>query len=993
MTARPASQPSWDLAALETRTQAIGQALLTCARHEHAQLSVLNRWTAQVLAWCLADPDVKSRMLRFIDALPSLRRPADVARHVVDYFPAESMRLPAALRLGAQAARRGLLTRGALSSLVRQLSEQIARQFIAESSAQGAGRAVRQLAARGATCSLDVLGEQVLTEAEADAYVAQCRTLLERCAQAYQAMPDAAAPIACGPRPNLSIKPSALTPRFDPISPDQSAQRAMRRLIPLLEDAARYGATINLDMEQYELRDLTLALTKRLLLREQGLAGASLGLVIQAYLCDAEPVVEELLGWLAHHERAVTVRLVKGAYWDSEVARAQQFGWSAPVHLRKTATDAAFERLTRRLLSAAPLVTVAVASHNVRSVAHAMAAAERLGLAKDQLEFQFLFGMGDALQAAVVQQGYPVRVYTPIGELIPGMAYLVRRILENTSNESFLRQESLRERSVEELLRAPYTPESAASDAPAAAPGAWRVEPFLDFSKPQPREAVMEALRQVRSHLGQRYRLLTGDGAIDTPELWTATNPARPSEALGDVCCAGPAELQRAVSLAAAAQAQWARTPVRERTACLRRAADRLREMRHTLIAWEILEVGKTWREADADVLEAIEYLDYYSQQMEELASGRPVAQVAGERNAYRYVPRGLAVVIAPWNFPCAILTGMTAAALAAGNAVLMKPAERSSILAWHVARALIASGFPPGVVQCLPGSGERIGSALVRHPATRVVLFTGSKAVGLSIAQACAQVTPEQRFVKHVVAEMGGKNAIVVDADADLDAAVAGTLRSAFGYGGQKCSAASRVIVHRDVYDRFVQRLAAATDRLVVGDPADPDTDLGPLIEPSAQQRLRQAAERAARVGTVAYRYPSERLPGEGWFVGPALVTEVPHSDALAQEELFGPLVCLFRVNTFEEGLALANDTAYALTGGVYTRLPSHLEQAIRTFDVGNLYLNRPITGAMVGRQPFGGHKLSGLGTKAGGPDYLFQLLLPKTICTNTTRHGMPLE
>jgi RHH-type proline utilization regulon transcriptional repressor/proline dehydrogenase/delta 1-pyrroline-5-carboxylate dehydrogenase len=282
---------------------------------------------------------------------------------------------------------------------------------------------------------------------------------------------------------------------------------------------------------------------------------------------------------------------------------------------------------------------------------------------------------------------------------------------------------------------------------------------------------------------------------------------------------------------------------------------------------------------------------------------------------------------------------------------------------------------------------------ALVRHPGTHTILFTGSKTVGLSIIETCGKVPAGQRFVKRVVAEMGGKNALIVDADADLDAAVHGTLHSAFGYGGQKCSAASRVIVHEAVYDRFLSRLAAATDRLVVGDPADPGTDVGPLIDATAQRRLTDAIARARVVGTIAYEPPASRLPLHGFFVGPTIAAEIPPRDMLANEELFGPLLCVFRAKTFEEALVLANDTDYALTGSVYSRSPSHIEEAIHAFDVGNLYLNRPTTGAMVGRQPFGGHRLSGVGTKAGGPDYLLQLLASKTICTNTTRYGTPLE
>ena len=966
---------------LEARTQAIGEELFASAKSAHEHLSAVNRWTGQVLSWCLTDPAVKGSVLRFIDVLPVLKSPREMARHLREYFPTSDLRLPAALRLGSGLANRGLVTHGALAAVMGRLVEQVARQFIAESRLQGASKVIETLASAGATCSLDVLGEQVLSEAEADQYAAHCQALLDEASAAYAKL---SVP-SCGPRVNLSVKPSALSPRFDPISPEDSIERAARRLLPLVTEAARRGGLITLDMEHYELRDLTLALARHIME-----TSPAIGIVVQAYLRDADASVEELLKWLAAHDRRLTVRLVKGAYWDYEVSQALQRHWPVPVYEDKGSTDLAFERLTRRLLSASPRVTTAIASHNVRSIAHAMAAAESLGMAKSDLEFQLLYGMGEAIQTAILERGYPVRVYTPIGELIPGMAYLVRRILENTSNESFLRQEFLQERSAIQLLQPPASTEPETPRMPSAA---WTGEPVLDFSKAEPRDRMARAIQAVRGQLGRRYPLILGGDLVDAKEQCSVTNPAAPNEVVGQVARATRAQADRAVAAAAAAQPHWAAMPVAERVACLQRAADLMRERRYELAAWQTVEVGKPWREADADVVEAIDYLDYYSQQMLRLADGRPLIQVPGEKNLYRYLPRGVAVVIAPWNFPAAILTGMASAALVTGNAVILKPSEQSSVIAAHIAQILRAAKFPPGIVQCLPGAGEEVGDALVRHPGVHLILFTGSQAVGTSILAATAVPAPGQRFLKQVVAEMGGKNAIIVDSDADLDAAIAGTIRSAFGYAGQKCSAASRVIAHADVYDRFVSRLTAAVDRLAAGNPADPRTDLGPLIEASAQQRLGEAVAHARKIAKVAYEYPSSRLPASGYYVPPAIVTDVPPDDRLAQEELFGPLLCVFRANSFDEALALANDTRYALTGGVYSRSPSHVERAIHAFDVGNLYINRPITGAIVGRQPFGGHRLSGKGTKAGGPDYLLQLLIPKTITTDTTRHGMPLE
>lgn len=974
--------------ALEERTQAIGRDLFAAATRHHAHLSVLNTWTAQVMSWCMGDPKLKASVLRFIDVLPSLATARDVARHVREYFP-DNVTLPPALRLGSQLARPGLLTSGALSAVIHNLVQHTARQFIAESSEANIERVLIGLAGRGLSCSLDILGEQVLTEAESDRYAAHCAALLDRASSEYAALDGKSTPPAVTPLVNVSVKPSALTPRFDPISPRASITRAMARLMPLIAQASNRGAAIHLDMEHYELRDLTLELAQQALAHPEHGPHARLGVVIQAYLRDSEPATTRLIEWLTAHHRPLIVRLVKGAYWDSEVALAGQRHWPVPVYDVKDESDRAFERLTRRLLEAAPLVTTAIASHNVRSVAHAMAVAEVLHMDKRQLEFQFLYGMGEALHGAVASMGYPVRIYTPIGELIPGMAYLVRRILENTANESFLRQDLLEHATPEQLLRAPQ----AAEPAPAAAHAEPHGEAPLDFSKTEHRDAMRQALERTREAFGRLHPARVGKDTLPARRALTIRNPSMPDQVLGTVGCASVTDADAAVRQAAAAQPAWAATPVAERAAILRRAAALLRQRRYELAAWEICEVGKTWREADADVVEAIEFLEYYSGEMVRLSAGRPLAQAPGERNVYRYEPRGVAAVIAPWNFPAAILTGMTSAALMSGNAVVLKPSEQSSITAAFVERALREAGVPPGVLHFLPGLGEDVGAELVRHPLVSTVLFTGSKAVGLSIVEACAVLGHGQRNIKRVVAELGGKNALIVDADADLDAAVDGALRSAFGYGGQKCSAASRLIVHESVHDRLMERLAAAADRLVVGDPSDPATDLGPLVEASAQRRLRQALERARQDGRVLYDYPAVRLPTQGYFAGPAIVGGLPPSHPLATEELFGPFLCVFRVKSFADALAMANDSDYALTGGVYSRSPSHLDLAVRRFDVGNLYINRPITGALVGRQPFGGHKLSGFGTKAGGPDYLLQLMVPKTVSVNTIRHGIPLD
>ncbi len=413
-----------------------------------------------------------------------------------------------------------------------------------------------------------------------------------------------------------------------------------------------------------------------------------------------------------------------------------------------------------------------------------------------------------------------------------------------------------------------------------------------------------------------------------------------------------------------------------------------LRKRRFELAAWEVYECGKPWAEADGDVAEAIDFCEFYAREMIRLAEPRR-RDVPGETNFTEHLSRGVAVVIPPWNFPLAIPCGMTVAALVAGNSVILKPAEQSPVIAWQLARALHEAGLPPGALSFLPGLGEEVGQALVNHPDVNVVAFTGSRDVGLLINRQAADTKPGQTHVKKVIAEMGGKNAILIDADADLDEAVVGVIQSAFGYAGQKCSACSRVIVLAEIYDAFVARLAEAARAVKVGPADDPQTMVGPVIDADARRRILDYQRIAATEGRVVFQGDLGSLADQGYFVAPLIVADVQPKARVAQEEIFGPVLAVLKANDLDDALRIANGTPYALTGGLYSRSPAHIERATREFLVGNLYINRTITGALVDRQPFGGFKLSGIGTKAGGPDYLLDFLLTRCVTENTMRGG----
>jgi RHH-type proline utilization regulon transcriptional repressor/proline dehydrogenase/delta 1-pyrroline-5-carboxylate dehydrogenase len=519
--------------------------------------------------------------------------------------------------------------------------------------------------------------------------------------------------------------------------------------------------------------------------------------------------------------------------------------------------------------------------------------------------------------------------------------------------------------------------------------GYFTNEPPVDFAQAQHRAAMQDALDAVRQRLGRHCPLVIGGQAIDTPEHGQSHDPSHKTRLVGTFAQASREHAAQAVAAAKGALAGWAGLGADKRAEFLRQAADVMRDRLFELAAWEVFECGKGWREATADVDEAIDFCEFYALEATRLQSEQGV-DVPGEENRFEHLPRGVVAVIAPWNFPLAILTGMSVAALATGNTVVMKPAEQSSVVAALLMDIFLEVGLPAGVLNYLPGRGEVAGAALVEHPDVSLVAFTGSRSVGLAINAKAAEVSTKGTVqVKRVIAEMGGKNAIIVDADADLDEAVAGVMKSAFGYQGQKCSACSRAIVLAEVYDPFLKRLVEATRSLKVGPAEEPATSVGPVIDEESFRRIHRYIDTGKSEGRLVLAVDPGPLVERGWFVGPHIFADVPPTARLAQEEIFGPVLAVIRAADLTEALRIANGTDYALTGGIYSRSPASLDRARREFLVGNLYLNRAITGAMVGRQPFGGFKMSGIGSKAGGREYLLQFVLPRTITEHTVRRG----
>ncbi|HEV2445205.1 MAG TPA: L-glutamate gamma-semialdehyde dehydrogenase [Candidatus Sulfopaludibacter sp.] len=510
---------------------------------------------------------------------------------------------------------------------------------------------------------------------------------------------------------------------------------------------------------------------------------------------------------------------------------------------------------------------------------------------------------------------------------------------------------------------------------------AFRNEPYTDFSQAGNRQAMEAALQKVRSELGREYPLRIGGESISTGDKLVSVNPSRTGEIVGVHHRATTELANRAVDSAQAYFAQWSRTPAGERVRMLVDTARILRSRKLEFDAWMVFEAGKTWIEAEAEIAEAIDFCEYYARAMQRMASPPPVVQLPGEHDEMIYIPLGVGVVIPPWNFPLAILAGMTVAALVTGNTVIVKPSSETPTIGAKFAEVLLEAGFPEGAFTLLTGSGAAVGDVLVQHPKTRFISFTGSRDVGLRINELAARTQPGQIWIKRVVAEMGGKDAIVVDGDVDVDKAVDGVLVSAFGYQGQKCSACSRAIVDAKVYGSFVEKLAAKAQAIKVGVSDDPGNYMGPVISASAQKSILSYIETGRKEGRMVAG--GVAVPADGYFIPPTIIADVDSKARIFQEEIFGPVLAVTKAKNFEHALDLANDTQYGLTGAVYSNNPEHLKQAKERFHVGNLYFNRKCTGAMVGAHPFGGFNMSGTDSKAGGPDYLLLYLQAKSVAT----------
>ena len=965
----------------------------------------------RMMALSMRNEHFKVQTFRFVDVLPSLRNSGEIVQHLEEYFDGMRDGFAPVIQTGVRVAR---IAPWISAFILRRNVSGMARQFIAGKNCEDVMKTLRKRRAQKIGFTVDLLGEAVLSEKETDEYAARCLDLLECLSRETRGWAD---PLGKNselfPVVNLSVKISALYSQVNPADPTDAIAHLAPKLRPILRRARELGAFINFDMESFAHKNITLDLFKTTFGEGEFKDWPHAGIVIQAYLRDAEADLRDLIEWGRARGTRFTVRLVKGAYWDYETIKSKQNGWDCPVYFQKPESDMNFEALSRVLLENESIVTAAFGSHNVRSIAHAQAVADELGINRSRFEFQLLYGMAGPIKRALVEMGYRVREYCPVGELLPGMSYLVRRLLENTSNEGFLRAKFSENVAAEELLRDPNellkrdgaTPQSE-SLAPAAIehrhcendaslqgpPGdIYKNSPLVNFVYKESQEKMRNALREVRNRFGEKYPLVIGGEKVWTDKLTPSVNPAAPKEIIGYVPEAGIPEAERAVKAARAAFGKWSHTPFEERARLLDRAAAIMDRRRYELSAVEVFEVGKPWAEADGDIREAMDFCRFYAERMRFIGRPRLTQHVPGEESYQHYWPRGVALVIAPWNFPIAILCGMVSAALVTGNTVIMKPSEQSIICGAMLMQIFEEAGVPPGVLNFLSGHGSVIGAHLVDHKDVDLIAFTGSREVGLRIWESAGKTLPGQRELKRVVCEMGGKNPVIIDSDADLDEAIVDSIYSAFGYQGQKCSALSRLILLEENYDRVIERLLSAAASLRVGNPEVPGIMVGPVIDETAYRRILDYIEIGKSEATLTYQ--ATEIPPEGYFIPPTIFTDVKPNMRIAREEIFGPVLSIMKVRDLDEAFDVANGTDYALTAGFFSRSPANIDRAKAEIEAGNVYINRSCTGAVVGRHPFGGFKMSGGGTKAGGADYLLQFLLPRVVTENITRHGFAPE
>lgn len=953
-------------------------------------------WTQKFLDASSQDPELKKQLFRLVDVLPSLGSYQEIWEHFHSYLKEYDLatlfpEIGGIIRWGAKGT--NSIKKRIISQAVRAGVSQMARQFIIAENIESATRKLTKLRKNGTKTTVDLLGEYALSIEDGNEYRdAYIKIISSLKSSASTSLSDAQiiSDGAC-----VSVKLSALYPHISQLNEGRSIAALVNQLTPIIEAAEKAKVSVYFDAEDTSYNGIIVRAFKELFCDKFKHFSAP-GLVIQAYLRSSYELAQDMIEYCRENQRKIGIRLVKGAYWDKELASALEKNWDAKVYLSKKSTDDNYNDITNLLLANTKHIYPAFGSHNVKTLLYAVNKANGLGIAPDSYELQTLFGMAPEIGQAFQEKGLNVRIYTPVGATIPGMGYLVRRLLENSSNQSFLKQ--FNDQNAEFDGK---TTESEISESD----GGARVEereivkrhefeaqffiPFtnaspVDFSKPQNAPKYQQKIASVCQSLASNpptVRPSIRGAEVNTSYKIESIAPAT-EECLANIYLAEQQDFKAAYQKLHGSKC----ADLASRIEDAKKLAQIIEKNRVELTAIICAEVGKSYEDADYEVCEAIDFCNFYAQQASSLAS-RATSILPGENCSIAYVPRGLTLVIAPWNFPLAILTGMTIAALLAGNPVIIKPAEQASLIGSYLTKYLSELPSFSSMIAFLPAIGEVVGNSIDGN--VKTIAFTGSKEVGYKLMQASAADSSQEPI--RVIAELGGKNAMILDSDADLDDAIPAIVKSAFGFAGQKCSALSRLIVHRDKLEIILNNLEKATKELFIGNTIEPHVNLGPVIDNDSHDRIKKFIDETSFKQVAR----SLELPEKGYFISPKIYYVPPeHLECdLWSNELFAPILAVTTYTSFDEAISIANNSRYALTGGLFSRNDQHIALFKEKYDAGNLYINRTITGSIVSRQPFGGHKCSGVGTKAGGENYLLQFTNAKVIAENTIRKGFTPE
>lgn len=916
------------------------------------------------------DESLQTQLFKFVDVLPNLKEKESIAKILSEYIDESNFKAGFLVNTFSNLP----IVNDVFKSLVTGSVSTLARIFICGQNTEEAFETITKLKKKNQHYTLDLLGEVVLTQTEADYYYEQYIDLLENIESA-----------------NVSVKLSALVPQVNDRNFEEKRAILKERLRHLYRLAMKNNATVNVDSEHYSWHEYVFDIVKDVLAEKEFDGFQRAGIVVQAYLKESEKDLDAWISWAKTNQKRITIRLVKGAYWDSEQAHALQKSWEVPVFEDKALTDLNYEKLTKKILDHIDIVRPAFASHNIRSLAYAMRIVEEQGISKDDFEIQMLYGMLDDLKSYFSDNGYCLRVYLPYGKLLPGMSYLVRRLLENTANDSFLKQGFIDKKSQSLLLEEPKPGQK-----PEKVKKKFVNSADLDFDTKAQRNEFRKVLQETKEKFAADVYcpLLIGKDKVISEDSFKTVNPARVNEPeLAVISKATVEHCDMAIEKAKLIQKKWFKLGVDKRGQALEACAREFEKKRLYLNAVLVLESGKAWHEADAETSEAIDFLNYYASEGRSLYQTDKLYSFPGEKNRNHYQALGLSLVVSPWNFPFAITLGMAAANLIVGNGVLIKPSMQTSLIAYEALEILldqigkVAGEEFKDILSFLPGAGSVVGQYMIEHELIRCIAFTGSNATGMHINEVASKSRPVKRFIS----EMGGKNPIIVDKTADLDEAIPGVIYAAYGFSGQKCSACSRVIIEAEIYDEFKARMLEALKLVKLGDPESFEAYTGPVIDKAAFDNVHKYIKLAHEEGDVIFYEESKQK--EGYFINPLLVENLSLDARVTQEEIFGPVLGMYKAQDLDEAIKLANYIDFGLTAGLYSRSPKNIDQFSSDIEAGNVYINRPCTGAVVARQAFGGHKNSSIGFKAGGPNYLLQFVAEKTVTENTMRRGFATD